>query len=407
MSSPGEAFSISDAAGLAAIPALVAVNAFFVAAEFGLVTIRRTELEELVQQDVRGAHAARTAVERLDDAIAATQLGITMASLALGWFGETALARLLIPAFATIGLGSGAAHGVAATLSLAFITTIHVVLGELAPKSIALQRPRKVALFVARPLLVFERVFSLPIALMNGIGARIVRLAGVEPVHGSSRAHSVEELRMLVEETRAAGILRHVEAEAVKNIFQLRNKRVEEIMIPLTRVAMVDARWPGQQVLDLARSQNHTRLPVHEGDPRKCIGILSTKDLLRYSTQPETLVVRQLMRSAACVRADAAIGDLLRDLQRYRRQMALVSKEGDEIVGVVTLEDVLEEIVGEIFEERPRGAPDTGRLAPTSTASTVLRFGPATQVMEKLVVEKPALDTKSGEKKPDDPGKPG
>ncbi len=181
---------------------------------------------------------------------------------------------------------------------------------------------------------------------------------------------------MLVDETKDAGILRGDQADAVKNIFQLRAKKVSEVMLPLERVAMIDRRWPGERVLETARNQSHTRLPVYDGERSSVVGIVNTKDLLRFSGAPATLDVANVMRSAAFVAPEVPIADLLRDMKRYRRQMALVRDSSGGAIGVVTLEDVIEEIVGEIDEERSSRGSMVIASIPDPTASTVLRIEP-------------------------------
>lgn len=365
--------------GIVSIPALVAVNGFFVAAEFALVSVRKTELDELARAGHPRAASARRAVEHLDDAIAATQLGITIASLALGFIGEAALASLLdaplaraLPAGHTV-----LAHSLAAGLSLMFITTLHVVLGELAPKSVALQRPRAVALVVAGPLLLFARCTAPAIRVLNGLGALVLRLVGVPSAGAHARVHSPEELRMLVDETHKAGLLRADQAEAVTNLFRLHERKVREVMTPLARVTSLDLRAPVETLLEAARGE-HTRLPAHEGDPSSPVGVMNTKELLSalLSAKGGPVDVTALLRAPVFIGPDAPVADLLRDMRRHRRPFVIV-RDGATALGIVTLEDALEQIVGAIEQEQARSAsPQHSQMhfAAAATPSTIIQI---------------------------------
>lgn len=351
-----------DTIWILAVPLLVLLNGLFVAAEFALVTIRPTEVEELIRQGRTGAVAARSAVRSLDNAIAATQLGITLASLLLGWIGEETVGRLIAPAL-TLALGAHHAvltHSISATLALVVITGMHVVLGELAPKSIALQRPRAVALLVARPLLIFERVFSPAIALLNGLGNLVVRGIGLRPQPSHSRAHTVAELTMLVDETQSAGFLKDSQADVLRNVFRLTKKTVGEVMLPLDRADLLDLRWTPEKTLDVVTDQAHTRMPVFDKVRTNIVGIVNAKDLFHVTRLKGVANVLDVMRPPVFVRGDVRVDDQLREFQKKRLHMAIVKDREGGVVGIVTLEDILEEIVGEIEDEfdRPRtGAP--------------------------------------------------
>ena len=237
---------IGTVLGVLAVPLLVLLNAFFVSAEFALVAVRRTRVDEMINHRRVGAAAVRYAVENLDDTIAATQLGITLASLALGWVGEPSMARLIVPLFTFLPAEGSwlAAHTLATILAFALITFLHVILGELAPKAIALERPDAVSLWVARPLLWFSAVMRPAIAVMNATGNGVVRMLGFEPLSGHQMVHSVEELGLIIEETRRAGILPRDQAEYVRNVFRLPAKRVRDCLVPRERMASLDLHMP-------------------------------------------------------------------------------------------------------------------------------------------------------------------
>jgi CBS domain containing-hemolysin-like protein len=348
----GPSGAIQEALGLAAIPALVLANAYFVATEFALVAVRRSQVKLWVAAGRRGAASVATATGRLDDAIAATQLGITIASIDLGWLGEPALATLIAPGLAALGIeGSRAVHGIATAVAFSAITFLHVVVGELAPKAIALDRPGQVALVCARPLLVFGRVFRLVLVVMNGAGNRLVRALGVQPSGEAQRVHSADELSLLVAESREAGELRPEQSRILGRVFRISRTRVRDVMIPRERAFAIDRRTDPEGLLERLREEGYTRLPVYEGDLDRIVGILHTKDLFHLYAKTRLVVLADAIRPATEMRPETPIGEALRLFRRERRHMAVVREPDGPLLGIVTLEDVLEEIVGDIEDE--------------------------------------------------------
>jgi magnesium and cobalt exporter, CNNM family len=339
--------------GLLAVPLLVLMNAFFVAAEFALVAVRRSRVDEMVNHRRAGAIAVRHTIEHLNDAIAATQLGITLASLALGWVGEPVVARLLLPVFSFLPESGSwiAAHGVATALAFVAITFLHVILGELTPKAIALQRPDNVSLWVAKPLLWFSTVMRPAIALINGCGNGVVRLLGFEPISGSEMVHSVEELAMIIEETRRAGVLPRDQAEYVRNVFRLPAKRVRDCLVPLEKMASLELHMPEQLILKEVREGAHTRMPVYDRDVNNIVGIVNTKDLFHLFSLRGMVVLDDAMYPPVFVDPDRPISEVLRQFRGQRRPMAVVRDGAGQTLGLITLEDIVEEIVGEIEDE--------------------------------------------------------
>ena len=337
---------------IAVIPLLVLGNAFFVAAEFSLVTVRRTRLEEMAAQKVLGVGAAETAVRRLDDTIAATQLGITMTSLALGWVGEPALARLIEPLFSFIPhtWGVFAAHGVATAIAFLAITFLHVVVGELAPKTVAIRIPDLVAIRVAAPLLAFERVFRPFIVLMNGSGNRLVRLMGFTPASHSS-VHSVDELALIVEDVSEAGKMSADQAELLKNAFRLPQKCVRDSMLKLDEAIMLEYRLTPDQVLSALQDSVHTRFPVYDGERTRVVGIVNAKDLFAIYATSGLVNLEDAMYPTTWAPAERSIAEQLKEFRRARRQMAIVIDESGTPIGIITLEDIVEELVGDIEDE--------------------------------------------------------
>lgn len=345
--------------GVFAVPLLVLLNAFFVAAEFALVAVRRTRVDEMVNDRKAGAVAVKHAVENLDDAIAATQLGITLASLALGWVGEPSMARVVLPLFNVLPEGESlaAAHTLATILAFAMITFLHVVLGELAPKAVALGRPDAVSLWVARPLFWFATVMRPFITVMNGVGNGVVRLLGFQPLSGHQMVHSVEELKLVIEETGRAGLLPRDQAEYMRNVFRLPAKLVCDCLVPVERMAALELHAPEQRILEEVREGAHTRMPVYDGTLDNIVGIVNTKDLFHLFSLRGMVVLDDAMYPPIFVDPDRPISEVLRQFRRQRRPMAVVRDRQGKVLGLITLEDIVEEIVGEIEDEHDPPPP--------------------------------------------------
>jgi putative hemolysin len=355
------------------IPVLVLGNAFFVAAEFSLVTVRRTRLEELAAKKVAGIASAEEATRRIDDTIAATQLGITMMSLALGWVGEPGLASILEPwlGFLPDAWGPLAAHGVATAIAFLCITFLHVVVGELAPKTVALRVPDVVALRVAAPLLAFERVFRPFIATMNGAGNGLVRLMGFRPASHAAHLHSVQELQLLVEDVSEAGRMSADQAELLKNAFRLPEKKVRDAMVPLANATMLEYRMRPAEILDALQDSVHTRFPVYDGERTRVVGIVNSKDLFAIYATSGLVNLEDAMFEATWAPAERSTADQLKEFRRARRQMAIVIDESGEAIGIITLEDIVEELVGDIEDEHDMGGTTPVGSGPASGGITV------------------------------------
>ncbi len=340
--------------GLLAAFGLVALNGFFVAAEFSLVAVRKTRVEELVKQGVAGAASVLRAVEHLDQAIAATQLGITLSSLALGWIAENQLAsRLLVflhdvvpPPWDWL-----ASHAVAGTVIFLFITFIHVVFGELVPKTMALQTPDRVALWVAQPLHYFEVAARPLIWMMNTTGNRIAQRFGFKPAP-ESMVHSAAELAMLIEDTEEAGIIDKDQATLLQNVFNLASKEVKDLMIPRSSMDALELYMSAEVVMDKVRQGGHTRMPVYEGEFDNVVGVVNTKDLFFLFTLTNIVVLEDAMYPAIFLKPDEEVSNALRLFRKAKRHMALVRDESGKILGLITLEDILEELIGDIEDEQ-------------------------------------------------------
>ncbi len=365
-------------AGLVAVPLLVGLNGFFVAAEFALVAIRKTRVEEMVQQGVPRAAAVHAAVVNLDRTIAATQLGITLASIALGWVGERAIEQMLGPVFDFLPeqMAFVSRHAVAVAVAFSLITFMHVVFGELIPKAIALQTPDKTALFVAPPLNLFSRASYPVISVMNGTGNWLVRRMGYHPSGEEGNIHSVEELRLLVEDTEEAGLLDAEQAEMVMNVFALTDKTVADVLIPRDKIAALDLNSSSDKVMDAVRLGAHTRMPVFDGTLDNIVGIVNTKDLFYLFSVKGLVVLEDAMYPAKFLPPDAEVADAFRLFRKTHHPIAVVrDREGGTVLGLLTLEDVLEEIVGDIEDEHDVPVPKLKprRRKPPTAAFPIVR----------------------------------
>jgi putative hemolysin len=358
---------------LAGVAVLVLANGYFVAAEFALVTVRWTRIEQLVAEGRFGAKAVNQALERLNDAIAACQVGITFASLGLGWIGEPALAHLIEPWFHAVPpvWGYALSHAIAVVVAYLGLTYLHVVVGEQAPKALALQRAEDVALLVTGPLLTFGRAFRPFIRLIGTSSNWVVRLLRLPPQPAEQVVHSVEELQMLVKETEEAGVIPEEQASYVRNVFRLSDKRVRDIMVPREKVVTIPVTASEDDVLATARETAHTRLPVWEGTQDNIVGIVNTKDLFHLFSLRGLVILMDAMYPPIFVTADVPVASLLPIFRREKRPMAVVHGPGGKFVGIVTLEDILEEIVGEIEDEHdvrmPHGRMPRGAVPRPST----------------------------------------
>lgn len=348
----------SPFAGVLTVFTLVLANAFFVATEFAIVAVRRSRLDELLAKGHPTAAAAKDVTSHLDTYIAACQLGITMASLALGWIGEPVVAGLLEPVLEAVAaqFTPAAAHGIAIGLSFGAITALHIVIGELAPKGLALQYPEGTALWVARPMQIFEFVFHWPIALLNGVGNGVLRLFGVRPASGHEMVHSVEELRLLVTGSQNAGVVEESEARIASRAFEFGELTAGDLMTPRTEVEAVPATIPRDELLSRATATEHSRLLVYEGTLDQMVGMLRVRDLVALLDRPgEAFDLGRLVRPLLYVPEAQHADDLLEELRRTRQQLAVVVDEYGGTAGIVTLEDLMEALVGRLDEERAAG----------------------------------------------------
>jgi putative hemolysin len=344
---------VASLLGVLAVFALIATNGFFVAAEFALVKVRATRIDQLVNEGKSSARIVQQQVQHLDTYIAATQLGITLASLALGWIGEPSLAHLLEPIFAWIGGPvEEFAHSITIIIAFLLITAGHIILGELVPKAIALQRDEGTVLFTARPLHIFAYIFRPIIIFMNSIGNSIVRMLGMSMASEHGAIHSPEELEMLVIQSRKAGVLQQQEEDLIRHVFDFEETTARQVMVPRTEVVAVSVTNDLPELQALITAQRYTRYPVYEQSIDAIIGMVHLKDLVEYiSPQAQAFDLRKIMRPILAVPESMSIGALMTQMKRQRTHLAVVIDEYGTTAGIVTLEDIVEELVGEVQDE--------------------------------------------------------
>lgn len=339
---------------LAAVVGLVLANGFFVAAEFSLVTVRRTKVEQLVREGRPFAGTLKRATQHLDAFIAAVQLGITMASLGLGWIGEPALAQLFEPLFLSlrIGFAEAAAHTAAIICAFVIITALHVILGELAPKAIALQRPEATSLFVVRPVEIFLKVFRPFIWAMNSMGLAVVRALGLKPVKASDVAYSEEEIKMLVRASSEAGILEREEQHMVQRALAFSDLRGDQVMVPRTEIVALPLELSKKGLLARIADSGFTRYPVYRETLDDIMGILNVKDLLPAIEQLGGNVdLAPFIRPPATLPETVSIYRILSRMKEGHAHMIILIDEFGGTAGLVTLRDLMERVFGEMREE--------------------------------------------------------
>jgi CBS domain containing-hemolysin-like protein len=335
---------------------LVALNGLFVAAEFAFVKIRTSKVEEMVQEGKSSAGIVKEAIENLDSYLAVCQLGITIASLGLGALGEPAIATLIEPLLEPLGVSEGTLHAVAFVVGFGIITFLHVVFGELAAKSFAIAKPEGTSRLVAPFMKFFYYAFRPGVWVFNGTANAFVRMFGVPPASEGEEAHSEEELRLIIGQSTDQGVLKEDEEGMIRAVIQLEETRAREIMVPRPNVESLPAEMRLEELFSVVAEGNHTRYPIFEDDSgERIVGMIHAKDVLRAAKEAGDLEAdvtsRDLMRDVLTIPENRSVDKILKDLRAQRLQMAVVIDEWGSFEGLLTIEDIVEEIVGEIRDE--------------------------------------------------------
>lgn len=330
---------------------LVFLNGFFVATEFAMVKVRKSRIETLIIQGNKRAKRTLIVVKDLNSYLSACQLGITLASLGLGWVGEPAILRLLMPIFNLFNLPSSLEHSIAFIIAFSIITGCHIVFGELVPKSLAIISPEKIALSTAFPLIFFYKLTYPVMWIFNHSTNWILKVFGLSQVDEHESVHTDEEIKLLVEESYNHGLVDKTELTLVDNIFDFSDKTVKEIMVPRTDITNIFIEDAFDDIIDFTLKEQLTRYPVCKENKDNVIGFIHIKDLYKQKIEGSNQEIKNIIREIKLVPESMLISDLLKIFKKDKVQVALVIDEYGGTSGLVTIEDILEEIVGEIQDE--------------------------------------------------------
>ncbi len=339
---------------LAAVFVLIGLNGFFVAVEFALVSVRPARIDQLAARGNGAAQLVQRMLEDPDRILAASQLGITMASLALGWVGESTIAAIIEPLISQLPFSEVIAHSIGLIISFTIITALHLIVGEQAPKTFAIRYPEQTSIATVRPTLLFDRVFRLFIWALDAGTAAFLRLLGVKPVGHHGTVYTLEELQVLLAESREAGIVEHGEQQIISRAIEFGDRQVREVMIPRMDVWGVPIENTIQDVLAVFQAHSHARFPVYGEGLDDIIGVITVKDILLYLASHRdgyNQPIRDLLRPAFYVPETKPLNDLMAEMRQRRAQMAIVIDEHGGTAGVVTAEELAEELVGRMSDE--------------------------------------------------------
>jgi CBS domain containing-hemolysin-like protein len=337
---------------------LVFLNGFFVAAEFAIVKVRTSQLEIKATTGDLKAKLSLSIVNNLDAYLSATQLGITLASLGLGWIGESVVSDIILRTMSFFGLNIDhmLAEKIALPVAFFVITVLHIVFGELAPKSIAIQQSESVTLSIAYPLRFFYVVFKPFIWLLNGFATLIVKSLGFTLDTGHV-IHTTEELQLLLDQGKVSGALEPSEHELIKNVFGFNLITAKQIMVPRTSIVAIDSESPVNEIIDKIINEGYSRMPVYKESIDNITGLVYTKDLLKMMNRKENLSLKEAIRPPYFIPQTKKVNELLKELQEKHMHMAIVTDEFGGVAGIVTIEDIIEELVGEIQDEHDEESP--------------------------------------------------
>jgi CBS domain containing-hemolysin-like protein len=336
----------------------VVLNGFFVAAEFAIVKVRMSQIELRAREGNMFAGVARHILEHLDAYLSASQLGITLASLGLGWIGESVVANIVAQATLALNitLAPEVLHTISVIIAFAIITVLHIVVGEQAPKTYAIRRSEAVTLAVAFPLRAFYVVFKPVVVALNWMSNAMLGIAGIEHA-GEHDVHSPQELRYLIAESSKQGALEVSEQELIDNVFEFTETTAAQVMVPRSKITALDIDTPVNELLETVMTEGYSRLPVYRGTIDTIVGIIYAKDLLTLMHHRDLVIMQDILHAPYLVQEDVKLKRLLRDMQRDKVHMAVVLDEFGGTAGLLTLEDIIEELVGNIQDEYDDEAP--------------------------------------------------
>lgn len=342
---------------------LVFLNGFFVAAEFSLVKVRGSQLDLKIQKGSKRARMAKGLTETLDSTISATQLGITLSSLGLGWFGEKVVAEMVIKIFNRFGttLDSVLVHSISLPIAFVLITFLHITFGEQIPKMLGIKFSLPTSMLVSWPLKVFYFVFRPFIWTLHKTSNLVLKIMGIKNI--DEEVHTEEELRLILTESEEGGAIKPSENELIQNVFDFDDRVVKQIMVPQNRIVAINVELGHTEMIKKIIDEGFSRMPVYLGDIDNIIGIVHSKDLLKAVVSEKFKSIRDIMRPVHFVPESMKINDLLRDFQKHHVQMAMVTNEFGSTAGLITMEDIIEELVGEIQDEHDEEKPNVEKIS--------------------------------------------
>ena len=377
---------------------LILFNGFFVAAEFALVKVRGSQLDLRIQKGSKRAVVTRKMLDKLDAYLSATQLGITLASLALGAIGEEVISELIEKLLAYFGQANDpvTTHSVSLPVALALLTFFHVTLGEQIPKMIGIKYSLQAALLISFPMRVFYVICSPFIWFLNQSSNLALRMLGMQSTEEET-IHSEEELRLILTESEEGGAIKPSENELIQNVFDFDDRIVKQVMVPQKRILALDVEAGRNEIIRQVIEEGFSRLPVYLGDIDNILGVLHSKDLLKAVIEGKFKSVRDIMRPVHFIPESMKINDLLRDFQKQHIQMAVVTNEFGATAGIVTMEDIIEELVGEIQDEHDEEKPHVEKKSDTEfIVNANAPISDVNQVLPIALPENPQYETVSG-----------
>ena len=376
---------------------LILLNGFFVAAEFAIVKIRETQLMASSASGSKRAKLALSIIRNLNEYLSACQLGITLTSLGLGWIAEPVFEHLFAPLFLSMGITDQISiQTLSAGMGFALITFLHITFGEQAPKALSIQYSMQTTFFVSLPLKIFKTIFRPFIVIINSSSNLLLRLFGISFSEEGGH-HSEEELRLLLREGKRTGVIDDTEQQMIENVFDFADTSVSEILVPRTQMFTLPAETPIDEAIKIIVQEGYSRIPVYESNQDNIIGILTSKDLLRMIAEGKSKTIRELLRPAHFVVKSKAVSALLREMQKKHLEIALVLNEYGGLEGMVTTEDMLEEIVGEIQDEHDHESSNVHRLnEQTFIVQAVASIEECNETMHVRIPDSPQYTTIGG-----------
>ena len=374
---------------------LVLLNGFFVAAEFAIVKVRSSQIA--LQASNASKHAAEIIIDNLDGFLAATQLGITLASLGLGWVGEDVVSKLILNVMGIFNLTitEELAHQIALPIAFATLTVLHIVFGELAPKSLAIRYPTSTTLTVSVPLRVFYFIFRPFIRLLNGFANLILRPFGIRPV-SEQDIHSEEELKLIIAESEEGGAIESSERELIQNVFDFDDRIVKQVMVPRIKISGINSTVTLEQALQIVLKEGYSRYPVYESNLDEIKGIVHGKDIVAHFFNKTNKSLIEIAHQPYFVTENKPIDHLLREFQKKKVQMAIVISEYGGTIGIVSMEDIIEELVGEIQDEHDHEAQIVTQNGNTYQVIATSSIHDINKVLDEPFQESEDYDTLAG-----------